>query len=353
MKKSAALSAAALWFAALALQVPGGAAAARLEAQAPIVAVTVFPDRAKVTRSLEVTLPAGETTLAVGDLPANLMVESLRVEGAGVGGLQIGSVEARPVFSEALVQEAERRLRQELMDLRDLLRAQDDAVAAARLELDFIAALGREVPKTESQDIARGEVDPERWRAAWGAIGQGAAGAYERIRQAETEKRGLQAKIQQKEREFSQIRTGRRAFIEALVKLAAPTEGKARIEVSYQLGGASWRPLYDARLDSVKTATWNLVQLGEVRQIDRRGLATMSSLTLSTARPGQGAQPPPAIDSLVRRFPHGHGHGLEADSAGHVASRIFRCAHLSQGPGIAAPGAGRKCVRSNDGGRRR
>ena len=226
----------------------------------------------------------------MGDLPANLMVESLRVEGMGVVGLQIGSVEARPVFSEALVQETERRLRQELMELRDLLRAQDDSVAAARLELDFIAALGREVPKSESQDIARGEVDPERWRTAWSAIGQGASDAYARIRQAETEKRGLQAKIQQKERELNQVRTGRRASIEALVKLGAPAEGKAQIEISYQLGGASWRPLYDARLET-ESGALELVQIGEVRQNTGEDWRDVK-LTLSTARPSQGAQPP-------------------------------------------------------------
>lgn len=298
MKLTAALLAPALFLAALTIQ-PLGAAAARLEAKAAIVAVTVFPDRAKITRALEVTLPAGETTLAVGDLPASLQVDSLRVEGAGVGGLQIGSVEARPVFSENLVRDAERRLRQELLDLRDLLRAQDDAVAAARLQLEFIAALGREVPKSESQDIARGEVDPERWRAAWGAIGQGAAGAFGQIRQAETEKRGLQAKIQQKERELGQIRTGRRASIEALVKLTAPNEGKARIEISYQLGGASWRPLYDARLET-ESGALELVQIGEVRQNTGEDWTDIE-LTLSTARPGQGAQPP-RIDTWFVNF---------------------------------------------------
>ena len=220
---------------------------ARLEAEAPIVAVTVFPDRAQVSRAVEVTLPAGATTLAVGGLPASLLVETLRVEGQGAAGLQIGSVEARKVFAAEVVQEEERRLRRELEELRDLVRVQDDNVAAARMVLEFIAALGREVPRTESEDIARGEVDPERWQSAWSAIGQGAADAFTRVSQADAEKRGLQRKIQQKERELAQIRTGRRASLEALVKLDAPADGKARLSLSYQMPGASWRNAFRMR----------------------------------------------------------------------------------------------------------
>ena len=263
---------------------------ARLEAEAPIVAVTVFPDRAQVFRAVEVTLPAGATTLAVGGLPASLLVETLRVEGEGAAGLQIGSVEARKVFAAEVVQEEERRLRRELEELRDLVRVQDDNVAAARMVLEFIAALGREVPRTESEDIARGEVDPERWQSAWSAIGQGAADAFTRVRQADAEKRALQRRIQQKERELAQIRTGRRASLEALVKLDAPADGKARLSLSYQLPGASWRPLYDARLET-ESGALRLVQIGEVRQATGEDWRNVE-LTLSTARPGRGAQPP-------------------------------------------------------------
>ena len=62
---------------------------ARLEAEAPIVAVTVFPDRAQVFRAVEVTLPAGATTLAVGGLPASL-TQSIIYGNAGGDALAAG-----------------------------------------------------------------------------------------------------------------------------------------------------------------------------------------------------------------------------------------------------------------------
>ncbi len=57
------------------------ASAADLEAESRIVAVTVFPDRARVTRLIELTLPAGATTVVVPGLPPGLMGESLRASG--------------------------------------------------------------------------------------------------------------------------------------------------------------------------------------------------------------------------------------------------------------------------------
>ncbi len=273
--------------------------AVEIEANAPITAVTVFPDRAQVTRSLEVEVPAGEHSLLIGDLPTSLFPDSLRVEGEGLPGLQIGSVETRTRFAEEVVRDAERRLRQELDDLRDKQRAQDDAIHVARIELDFITALGREVPRHENEAIQRGQVDPATWQAAWQGLGQGAAEVLGRIRAAEMEKRDLQNKIQKVERELGQIRTDRKASLDALVKVSAPAQGKVRLSLDYQLHGASWRPLYDARLDS-ENGQLKLVQLGEVRQGTGEDWRDVQ-LSLSTARPSQGAQPP-VIDSWFVDF---------------------------------------------------
>src|SRR5215510_11950804 len=43
--------------------------AADLSVRAPVCAVTVFPDRAEVTRIIEATVPAGATTLVLEGLP--------------------------------------------------------------------------------------------------------------------------------------------------------------------------------------------------------------------------------------------------------------------------------------------
>jgi uncharacterized protein (TIGR02231 family) len=264
------------------------AEAAEVTAEAPITAVTVFSDRAMVTRELEVSLAKGDSIVVVGGLAAGLIAESLRVE--GTGDLTIGSAEVKRVFEVELVREEERRLKAELERLQDESGGLDDRIAAAKLQLEFISALGREAPETVNEEILRGAMNPEAWQASWQLIGEGAAGALQAIRAAEIEQRGVAKKIAQVRRALAQIQTGGKATAEARINVAAEGAVKGRLKFSYHVPGAAWRPLYDARLDS-DSGKVRLTQIGEVRQAsgeDWRGVA----LTLSTARPDQGTRLP-------------------------------------------------------------
>ncbi|MFQ5775269.1 MAG: mucoidy inhibitor MuiA family protein [Kiloniellaceae bacterium] len=281
-----------------------GRAAPEVRGQAEIAAVTVFPDRAEVVRTLEVTLPGGQATVVIEGLPASLTSESVRVRGAAAQALRIGSVETKRHFAEGAVREEERRLSADLEALRDQQRALDDRIAAARIQLDFITAIGRDGPDVANREIAEGKLDPEAWRQAFAVIGDGAAKAYERIRAAEIEKRGLERKIVQTRQRLNRIRTGRTANVAARVNVETAGPTAARLHLSYQIPGASWRPLYDARLDS-ETARTAVVQIGEVRQRTGEDWSNVR-LTLSTARPAQDARLPRLaswfIDFADQRF---------------------------------------------------
>jgi uncharacterized protein (TIGR02231 family) len=281
----------ALWlFVVLILQPETGFAVPVVEADSRIEAVTVFPDRAEVIRVLEVALPAGESTVAVAALPASLIAESVRVRGAAQDRFQIGSVETRKVFAEGVVRDEERRLTQEIEALRDQRRVLADRIAALKVQLEFITAIGREAPRTANEELVRGKLDPESWKQAWSALGSGAAEAFEGIRGAEVEQRKIDRSIERKMRELNQIRTGQKASITARVNVALKAPARLRLELSYQLRGASWRPLYDARLDTEAEAL-GLTQIGEVRQRTGEDWSEVQ-LTLSTARPAASARMP-------------------------------------------------------------
>jgi len=262
--------------------------AADLPVDAPIKAVTVFPDRAEVTREVAVSLPAGATTVVIDDLPASLFPESVRVSGEGSTDVVIGSVETKPVYTDAAVSEKERALQEAIVELQDRRRAAEDRIASLQLQLDFIATIGRDMPATANEEIQRGTMDPAKWQAAWTAMSSGAAEARTGMRAAEIEMRDIDAKTAKLQQDLAQIQTGQTATVVARINLeaAAPAEG-ATLRLSYQLPGATWQPLYDARLDS-EAGKMSLAQLGQVQQRtgeDWTGVA----LTLSTAQPSVGA----------------------------------------------------------------
>jgi uncharacterized protein (TIGR02231 family) len=275
---------------ALLLLPVAGHAATEVPGEGAITAVTVFPGRAEVTRTVEISLPAGESTVVVGDLPASLYPDSVRVVGEADRLLLIGSVETRKEFAEAAVREEERRLIAEIEALRDRRKALDDQVAAARIQLEFLKAIGRDAPRTATQELGQGRLDPEAWRQAIALIGEGAAKALDQVRTAEIDKRALERKIAQTERRLNLVRTGRTASLSARVNVQTERPTSARLVLTYQLPGASWRPLYDARLES-ETGTTRLVQIGEVRQGTGEDWSNVR-LTLSTARPALSGRLP-------------------------------------------------------------
>ena len=266
------------------------ASAAELEAQSRITEVTVFPDRARVTRLIEVPLPAGATTVVVGDLPPGLMGESLRASGAGESRLLLGAVETRLRHGRELTREEERRLKAEIEALGDRKRQTADRIAALKFKQGVIEAIGVEFPKTRDEEGEGRLPDPETWIKAWNALGEGAAEVRAEILAQEFEARALDRQIEEKQKRLSQIATGNKARLEARIAVEAAAAGTATLRLTYQIGGASWRPIYDARLDA-EAAQVGLSQIGEVSQRtgeDWTGVA----LTLSTARPAIGAQAP-------------------------------------------------------------
>lgn len=261
-----------------------------IDTSSTISAVTVFSDRALVTRVIEGQVPQGESTLVIKALPASLHENSLRVTGTADQPLTIGSVESHRRFFEKAVQEQERQLRLELEQLRDERRSHSNVIAALKVQMRFIEAIGKEMPDSINEDIKKEKMEPGTWRNAWSTIGEGAHETLSAMQEREIAIRNIDATIRKKEQELAQIRTGRKQSIEAHIQLEAATAGRVRLELSYQVPGASWSPLYDARLDT-KSAKMELNQLGQVRQRtgeDWNGV----ELTLSTSRPAQGATMP-------------------------------------------------------------
>ncbi len=202
-------------------------AAPEVGGESRIVAATVFPDRAELLRVVEASLPAGQSTLVIENLPANLIAESVRVRGSADAALLIGSVETKRHFEVAVVREEERRLLAELETLQDRRRGFDDRIAAARMQLDFVAAIGREGPKLLNQQMAEGRFDPEVLGQAIGLLGRGAAEAFEAIQTAEIDKRRLAREIDLVQRRLDKVRTGRTATLVARVNLETEYPGRS------------------------------------------------------------------------------------------------------------------------------
>src|SRR5882672_4024247 len=100
---------------------------APLSAKSTITAVTVYTDRAVVTRSAPLDLGAtGVTEVTFEKLPANLLDQSLQVSGRGAAQVTILDVTARAAYVDFTPNERVKALEDELRALAKQKRVLDD-----------------------------------------------------------------------------------------------------------------------------------------------------------------------------------------------------------------------------------
>src|SRR3569833_2052131 len=82
-------------------------------------AVTVYSDRAKVTREAVIALPSGSHTVIFHNLPAILLPDSLRAEGTSKANIKFGAVDSKRIMAAQLAAPREKELNDQLEALHD------------------------------------------------------------------------------------------------------------------------------------------------------------------------------------------------------------------------------------------
>jgi len=258
------------------------------ELEAPIVAVTVYPDRARITRRGSLPLPAGDHQVTIGPLPMGLHPDSVRVGGRGdatvLGVDVVPKRHARtPDASVAALEEERRSLESELAELADA-----DGVQAQLAQ--FLEQLAQRAGGTYARALATGDADPAGVTAFADSLGERLTAVRRRQRDL-VERRGLVTdKLSAVGRRLGEL-TARREpdRLAAVVSLAVgESDTDVHLELSYVVNGAGWESAYDARLVGEQlSVTW----YGLVRQHTGEDWPECE-LALSTARPSAATKVP-------------------------------------------------------------
>jgi uncharacterized protein (TIGR02231 family) len=265
--------------------------------EAPIVAVTVFPDRARVTRAGLARLVAGEHRVVIEDLPLSLQADSVRVAGsaapaggaagagsAGAGAVTVLGVDVNRRHHAETPDEVTRALEERLREARARLAAleDDDAVAAERLA--FLGGLARRATRSYANALAAGQADPGAVAALADALAAQQAEVRRERRDLIDRRERLHEEIAAYDRELNLRRRQQvpdRLAVWTALAVEGDEETEIALELSYLVYGAGWRSAYDLRLDRDTLAvSW----FGVVSQSTGEDWPECD-LRLSTARP--------------------------------------------------------------------
>ena len=268
------------------------AAALRLAAapvDSRISAVTVYQDRAVVTRTATVQLTGGTAELVFANLPQALNEQSLQVSGRGTAAASILDVSAKQTYvdytPDARVKELEDQLRvlakqtRGLDDRQGLLNA--SAATLDRMEGALFTPPAKDVPRP----------DLNQFTAALAYLTEQKGKLATERTALDEQREDLQNRINTVQNQLNELRgAGGKAFKTVTVRVSAASAGSLEVALSYTVPGASWVPSYDARVASSERLV-ALEYFGLVRQHTGEDWKDVG-LTLSTARPSLGGAAP-------------------------------------------------------------
>ncbi len=266
---------------------------------ASIVAVTVYPGQARVTRRASVITEAGVQRVEIGGLPAGLVRESVRVSGRGdaaVLGVDVG-VQRNPRSPEAGVEE----LRERVETARAAVGEVGDALAVEGGRVELLSGVGRRAGGAFAKALAARELEVVRVAGITDALGEQLAEVLARKRELVRRRERAEEQAQAAERELEARRRQRVPDRRVVaVDLDVRTAGSFDLEVSYLVDDAQWASSFDIRVQGERlTLTWH----AEITQNTGEDWPDCE-LALSTARPANSVRlPEPQPWFLDRRQP--------------------------------------------------
>ena len=261
-----------------------------------IRAVTLYPDRAAVTREVRVRLDQGLWTVRVPELPASVVADSLqaRVRGsARLLGVEF-SAARQPDFASSPEGTA---LAERVRDLRRKAANLGQERAALEAHEKLVDAVGIRPTAGALPDGASQPIDLKSVERQLEAVAAEKARILEESRRLADAKEAAERELAVAEGQLAARGGADRVERAAVVVLSVPEAGLAEIDLTYLVGRAGWAPAYAIRSEadrskvSVEYDAMVVQQTGE----DWRDVR----LSLSTAEPTRASSPPPVAPWFV------------------------------------------------------
>ena len=258
--------------------------------ESSIKSAVVYNDRATLTRSATIDIPAGAHNLIFTGLPISLYPDSLRTEGYARASVSFGAVTHKRASHEDYVAPREKALNEQLVILQDQRQSFQIEKQALQAGQKFLQNLGKQAGLRANEDIAEIDLKPESWALAADSISAKLLENMKSSHMIDIKVRDVNDKIQKTRNELNDLRTGQKQSYHVTIPFESDKATTLTVDLSYQLPGVSWQPIYDARLD-VKSGKLALIQYGSVWQRTGKDWTDVA-LTLSTAQPSRGTSLP-------------------------------------------------------------
>jgi uncharacterized protein (TIGR02231 family) len=275
--------------------------------ESQVTAVTVYPDRARITFSGKCPLEPGLHELVVAELPLTLEVDSLRAVGGGSARVRLLSVDVSLRHYKQTPAGATRELEQQIEQVEDELRLLQDQQAGLEAQGRHLDGL-RQATVQYARGLARGQTTVEDQARLARFLQEQDSEVRAGLRELEQQRRQVNRRLDQLRRQLAAAQSTRpRQRYEARVEVEVLEAGDFELALLYVVAQAGWQPIYDLRLlesDGEPAPAAHHLEVSYLAQVtqssgqDWRGVR----LAVSTARPALNRQLPELKPWFVDAF---------------------------------------------------
>jgi uncharacterized protein (TIGR02231 family) len=263
-----------------------------------ISAVTVYPDRAMVTRTAHLDLTPGEYVITVDHLPARLDPDTVRTTGRGSAGVVLHGLDVRRAYVGESPQQRLRELQAEQQKLQDQGRTQQDRRQALERQMKLLQELADEAAPSLVKQLGNNKAKLNEWQETLAFIQSRMQQTALEIQQVDIARRQIEKRHQDVDAKLSQLSSYRQTEVKVVpINLEVTRAGGFDLELTYAIPGARWVPTHEAQLQTNgKQLSWRAFGLITNRTgEDWQDVA----LKLSTAQPAAGGSAPDVPDWVV------------------------------------------------------
>jgi uncharacterized protein (TIGR02231 family) len=262
-----------------------------------ITEVTVYADRARVTREVTLDLPAKADRFSFAKLPSWIDEGSVRVSLKTADGAkgEVLDVQIRRTYLTATSDEEVRKAQeavQEITDKTNELSDKQKVIDQRRKHLESIRVFSLDkLPK----DAAAREVKVTEYVDFLAFLETSLTKLNTDIRALEKQRREIQPEQNARQKRLSELNS-KAQLEERAVEVALRGQGQATVILTYLLAGASWEPAHELRADE-KGGMVNISSYAVVRQTTGEDWG-VPKLSFSTQNLGRTARIP-ELDTLL------------------------------------------------------
>ncbi|HUU00109.1 MAG TPA: mucoidy inhibitor MuiA family protein [Myxococcota bacterium] len=212
----------------------------------PVDRVTVYADRAEITRAANADCKSASVEVTFPLLPTSLDERTLRAEASG-------KAKAIGLTSRIIPLEENRdarvaEVRRELIQVQDKIRELSETLAGSRERVAVLDAFGVYFMQLLNEQVRNARPDPRRWTKVLDAMEQEHNTAAARQGELNIRLRDLGRKQERLQRRLQALQPRNETEARSVsVAIECHGETRPRVTLSYVVPGATWHPEYDLR----------------------------------------------------------------------------------------------------------